>query len=159
MDIKQMQSLRRVFLLKLYETTGGDRWQNPPMFEIGRSIGIDDSLTRNIADYLDQKGFIKIQSKDLDVSITTQGIDEAESYYEGENTSITPDDIGEKLNEINDKLNLLSIGQEVIYEDIMDKLGKSDSIKKKDFILILISTIFKKGFDAFKISQILDMLK
>jgi hypothetical protein len=112
-----------------------------------------------IADYLSQKGFIEIQTKEQDICITTQGIDEAESYFDNDNTDITPGDINKKLDEINYKLDLISLGHEIIYEDIMNQLGSSQSIQKKDLKLILISAIFSKGLDAIKIAQILDILK
>jgi hypothetical protein len=159
MNIKEIQSLRRVFLLKLYETTGGDRWKSPTMFEIGNSIGIDSQLTIKIVDYLSQKGSIKIQSKARDICITTDGIDEAESYFDNENTNLTPDEINNKLDEINNKLDLLSLGHKIIYEDIMEQLNNSQSIQKKDLKLILFSAIFSKGLDAIKIGQILEIIK
>ena len=159
MDIKQIQSLRRVYLLKLYETTGGDRWQNPIMFEIGKSIGIEDTLTEIIVDYLVQKGFIEYLTKERDISITASGVDEAEKYFEDQNIPLSRDDIYKILEEMNYKLDLLALGQEISYEDIMAKLGASQSIQSKDLKLILISTIFSKGLDAIKITQILDILK
>lgn len=159
MNIKEIQSLRGVFLLKLYDTTGGDRWKFPGMFEIGKSIEIDDSLTKKIVDYLSQKGFVKKENLAGDICITALGIDEAERYFENENADITPDDINKKLDEINYKLDLLLLGHEIIYEDIMSQLGSSQSIQKKDLKLILIHLIFSKGLDAIKVAQIFEILK
>lgn len=159
MNIKEIQSLRGVFLLKLYDTTGGNRFKSPVMFEVGKSIGIDNSLTKEIVDYLSQKGFVIIENLDGGLSITALGIDEAEKYFENENADITPDDINKKLNEINYKLDLLSLGHEIIYEDIMNQLGSNQLIQKKDLKLILISTIFSRGLDAIKIAQLFDILK
>jgi len=159
MNIKEIKSLRGVFLLKLYDTTGGNRLKSPVMFEIGKSIGIDNSLTKTIVDYLSQNGFVKIETLAGDISITAQGIDEAENYFEDENADITPDDINKKLNEINYKLDLISLGHEIIYEDIMNQLGSNQSIQKKDLKLILITAIFARGLDAIKNAQIFDILK
>jgi hypothetical protein len=78
---------------------------------------------------------------------------------ESNNTSITPDDLNSKLSEINTKLDLLTLGQELIYEDIMDKLENSQSIQIKDLKLILMSTLFSRGLDALKIWNIIDNLK
>lgn len=158
MDIRQIKSLRRVFLLKLYDLTGGDRWQNPVMFDIGKDIGIEESLTETISDYLNQKGFIKINSKDRDISITMLGIDEAESYYSDGDSYVTTNEIRNDLAEINCKLDLLALGQEIIYEDIMGQLGSNQNIHTKDLKLVLLSTIFSKGIDAFKIGQLIDII-
>ena len=159
MNIKEVQSLRRVYLLKLYYSTGVDRWKFPGMFEIGKSISIADSITKEIVDYLSQKGFVKKENLAGDISITALGIDTAESYFEDENADITPDDINKKLDEINYKLDLLSLGHEIIYEDVMNQLGSSHSIRKKDLSLILISAIFSRGLNAIKIAQLFDILK
>jgi hypothetical protein len=159
MNIKEIQSLRRVFLLKVYDTIVCDRLKSSVMFEIGKSIGIDNSLTKEIVDYLSQKGFVKIDNLAGELSITAPGIDEAEKYFENENADITPDDINKKLIEINYKLDLLSLGHEIIYEDIMNQLGSNQLIQKKDLKLILISAIFSRGLDAIKIAQLFDILK
>lgn len=159
MEIRQIQSLRRVFLLKLYDVTGGDRWQNPVMFDLGKDIGIDKNLTEKISDYLNQKGFIKINSKDRDISITILGVDEAESYYSDGDSHVTTNEIRNNLVEINCKLDLLTLGQEIIYEDIIGQLGSNQNISTKDLKLVLLSTIFSKGIDAFKIGQIIDIIR
>lgn len=159
MDIKQIQTLRRVFLLKLYDMTGGSRWNSPIMFEVGNAIGIEDSITEMIVDYLVQKGFVEYETKERDISITVNGVDEAESYLENENFAISSTDLNLKLNEINNKLDLLSLGHELIYDEIISKLDSNNPIQKKDLKLIVLSALFSKGLDAIKIGQILDFLK
>lgn len=159
MNIKEIQSLRNVYLIKLYEVTGGNRWEFPNMFEIGVSLGLDKSLTSNIADYLSQKGLIKIETLAGDISITSFGIDEVESYLQKENKTISHDEIVSQLEEINHKLDLLSVGQEIIYEDITEQLDKNGSIQKKDLRLLLISTIISKGLDSIKLAKIFEILK
>jgi hypothetical protein len=159
MDYKELQAVRRVFLLKLYDVTGGDRWTIPSMFEIGQPIGIDDKQVRAIATYLHQKGFIKIETKDGDISITASGVDEAESYLEEDDVSISPNDISTKLDEINKKLDLLALGHELLYTDIMDQLEAGKSIQMKDLKIVLIKEIFSRGLDALKIAQFLDLLR
>jgi DNA-binding MarR family transcriptional regulator len=159
MNIKEIQSLRTIFLIKLYETTGGSRWVFPGMNEVGKSLGFDKSLTRKIADYLSQKGLIKIENLSGDISITSDGIDEVESFLEKENKTIPHVELISKLDEINHKLDLLSLGQEIIYEDITAQLDKNGSIQYKDLKLLLISTIISKGLDSIKLAQIFDILK
>lgn len=159
MNIKEIRSLRNVYLIKLYEITGGNRLQFPSMFEIGESLGFDKSLTSNITDYLNQKGLIKIETLSGDISITTLGIDEVENFLENENKTISHDELKFKLDEINHKLDLLSLGYEIIYEDIMDQLDKNGSIQKKDLILLLLSSIISKGMDSVKLAQIFEILK
>jgi DNA-binding MarR family transcriptional regulator len=159
MNIKEIQSLRNVYLIKLYELTGGNRWQFPNMFEIGESLGLDKSLTSNITDYLSQKGLIKIETLAGDISITSFGIDEVESFLAKENKTISHDEIVSQLDEINHKLDLLSVGQEIIYEDITEQLDKNGSIQKKDLRLLLISTIISKGLDSIKLAKIFEILK
>lgn len=159
MDIKEIKSLRTAFLLKLYDVTGGDRWQNPIMYDIGKAIGIDQSMTDLITDYLNQKGLLEINTKERDISITTIGIDEAESYYCSGDKSMTRDDIRTSLDEINRRLDLLSLGQEILYEDIMGKLESRDKIQMKDLKLVLISTLFSRGLDALRSIQLIEFLK
>lgn len=159
MNIEEVQSLRNIFLLKLYEISAGKRMNCLNMFEIGNSSGIDDQITETIVNYLLQKGFVEKPSKEPEIYISSSGIDEIENLYFTKESIITSDEISFKLNEINKKLNLLSLGQQVIYEDIMDQLDKGNSIQKKDFLLILLSEAFSKGIEAIKISQLLDLLK
>jgi DNA-binding MarR family transcriptional regulator len=157
-NIKEIQSLRSVYLIKLYETTGGNRWQFPNMYDIGKSLSFDKQLTSNITDYLSQKGLIKIETLSGDISITTLGIDEVENFLEKENKTISHDELISKLDEINHKLDLLSLGQEIIYEDITDQLDKNGSIQKKDLKLLILSTIISKGLDSIKLAQIFEIL-
>jgi len=159
MDIQHLQLTRKVFLLKLYETTGGDIWKNPIMYDIGKSIGIDNSLTDSISDYLDQKELIEINTKDRDISITASGIDEAEKFFENDNEILSNLDIKNKLDEINSKLDLLSLGHEIIYEDILKELGSSKKIQSKDLRLLLLSTAFTYGLDALKLGELMNILK
>lgn len=159
MKIKEIQFLRTVYLIKLYETTGGSIRQLPNMYDIGKSLNFDKKLTSNITDYLNQKGFIKIETLSGDISITTQGIGEVESFLEKENKTISHDELISKLDEINQKLDLLSLGQEVIYEDFTNQLDKNGSIQKKDLKLIILSTIVSKGLDYIKLASLLEILK
>lgn len=159
MNLKEIQSLRNIYLIKLYEVTGGNRWEFPSMYKIGKSLGLDKSLTSNIADYLSQKELIKIETLAGDISITALGIDEVESFLQKENKTISHDEVISQLDEINHKLDLLSLGQEIIYEDITDQLEKNGSIQKKDLRLILISTIISKGLDSIKLAKIFEILK
>lgn len=55
MELKQLQSLRKAFLIELYNITKGDRWNSPIMFDVGKSLGIENDLTESIVDYLVQE--------------------------------------------------------------------------------------------------------
>jgi len=138
MELKQLQTLRKVFLLKLYHMTGGDRWESPIMFEVGKSIGIDDNLTEKVTDYLVQKGFVEYQTKERDISITVYGVDEAESYLDENNISLSSSDLNSKLDEIKYKLDMLTLGQDLIYTDIMEQLDSNKTIGKKDLKLVVL---------------------
>jgi len=159
MNIEEIQSLRNVFLIKIYEATEGNRFVYPSMFEIGKSLGFDKSLTSNIADFLNQKGFIKIETLSGDISITFIGVDEVENFLGKDSKTVSHDELISKLDEINYKLDLLSLGQEIIYEDISDKLDKNGSIQKKELKLLIISAIISKGLDSIKLAQIFEILK
>lgn len=159
MNFRELQAIRRVFLLKLYNFTGGDRWLIPSMFDIGRSLGIDDGQIRSISTYFHQKGLIKIETMSGDISITAAGVDEAESYLEEHDKIISSDDIRDMVNLINEKLDLLLLGQEILYTDIMEKFEDGESIQKKDFILIVLSELFSRGINGITVAQFLNILK
>lgn len=159
MNFRELQAIRRVFLLKLYDFTGGDRWQIPSMFDIGRPLGIDDVQIRSIATYFNEKGLIRIETASGDISITASGVDEAESYLVADNITISREDIQETVNTINEKLNLLLLGQEILYTDIIEKLEDGESIQKKDFILIVLSELFTRGINGITVAQFLNILK
>jgi DNA-binding MarR family transcriptional regulator len=158
MSIKEIQSLRNLYLIKLYDKTGGNRWEFPNMNEVGESLSLDKSVTAKIVDYLDQKGLIKIETLSGDISITSEGIDVVESLLENENKRISHDELITNLDEINRKLDLLSLGQEIIYEDVIDRLDRDGSIQKKDLKLLLLSTFISKGLDSIKLAKIFDIL-
>lgn len=132
--------------------------QNPLMYKVGDEIGIDNKLSEDIADYLNQKGLLIINSKDNDVSITTLGIDNVESIFSDSNSYIDSNEIQRILIEINNKLDLLNLGQEIIYEDISEKVDANNKINEKDLKTTLLSIALTKGFDALKIGQIVDLL-
>lgn len=158
MNILETQNIRKVFLLKLYETTQGDRWIMPIMYNIGNSIGLDKNTTLRITDYLNAKGLIEIMTGDRDIRITVEGIDEAEAILGGGNDILLNEDLQNQLNEIKDQLNLISAGQEVLFNEIEDRFKNINKVSKKDFKTIILSVFFSKGIDALTISKLLDYL-
>jgi len=147
MDLNKQEATRKVFLLKLYEITNGDIWADPLMYDIGNALHLDNNEIDKIVDILRHKGFIKVLSKKRDISITAEGIEEAERTIYMDNKIINEAEIKEYFKEINRKLDLLSCSQEIIYDDFMQKFENGQTIQKKDIKMALFSIFASKLFD------------
>jgi len=157
MEINKQQAIRKLFLLKLYEITDGDIWADPIMYEIGNSLYLDNYETDKIVDFLRLKGFIKINSKQRDISITVEGVEEAEKSFYLDNKIVSDAEIKEYLTEIDRKLDLISISAEIIYEDIMKQFKNGQSIQKKDIIMAAFGILSTYAVDPQKLLHILDI--
>lgn len=157
MDIEKMQASRSLFLMKLYETTKGNIWADPTMYEIGSCLHFPESETDNIVDYLRLKGFVKILSKRRDISITVEGIDEAERLFTADNQTYSKDEIKELLEKILAGQALQALAQEMIYDMLMDISEKNNKIQKKDIKMMIISKISSYSIDIQQLSLFLGL--
>ncbi|MFC2118992.1 hypothetical protein ACFLSY_10150 [Bacteroidota bacterium] len=157
--MNEMQKLRKIFLLKLYEITEGDKWNLTTYIRIANLLQLDEKVARRIADYLHDKGLIEILTLDGSIQITVYGVDEAEEILGDKNTIIESKELREKLAEIEHQLQMLSLGQEVIFNEIDRKFSNVDKISAKDFKSIIISVLLSKGLNAIELAQIFDFIE
>lgn len=142
MDISKQQATRNLFLMKLYEITGGDRWTNPVMYEIGRYLNLDNNETDRITDYLSQKGYITILTKQRFISITAEGIDKAEDLFNNNNNkSYSKDETSDILEKILESQVKNVHTQDKIYNLLLDLSKNNSKIQKKDIKLMIINMI------------------
>jgi hypothetical protein len=58
--IEEMKKKRFQFLRRLYELTGGDELECLNLYDIGEELGFNRKLTKNIVQYLEREGLIKV---------------------------------------------------------------------------------------------------
>jgi len=72
--IEQIRSERFQFLHRCYELSGGDEHKHLSMFNIGEELGFDESLTMQIAQYLEGEGLIKSRTMGGGIAISHSGV-------------------------------------------------------------------------------------
>lgn len=88
--IEEMKKKRFQFLHKLYEMAEGTQRASFNMYEIGKKVGFDEELTKNIAEYLMAEGLIESRAIGGGrVAITHQGTCEVEDALSYPDTPTT----------------------------------------------------------------------
>jgi len=78
--IQQRREHRRAFLDALYTHVDGSITEFVNAYEIGARLGIDETETRKIFEYLEEKGFVLVDDHRAGtLRMTAAGIDEVES--------------------------------------------------------------------------------
>jgi hypothetical protein len=79
-SIQRRREHRRAFLRLLYEEADGSVSEFVSAFDIGATLGIDDTESRKIFEYLEEKGYVMVDDHRAGiVRITAAGVDEVES--------------------------------------------------------------------------------
>lgn len=73
-DIERMRSERFRFLHRCWELSGGDELKHLSMFDVGRELGFDESLTMRVAQYLEGEGLVKSRTMGGGIAITHLGV-------------------------------------------------------------------------------------
>ena len=73
-DIEEMRSRRFHFLYRCFEISGGDELKHLSMFDVGKELGFDESLTMRIAQYLEGEGLIKFRTMGGGIAISHRGV-------------------------------------------------------------------------------------
>lgn len=71
---------REKYLLEVYTQSNGNRSTMVDMWSIGKMLGLDRMTTQTVKTYLEDEGFIESVALGGKISITHEGIKEAESY-------------------------------------------------------------------------------
>ncbi|HSJ06039.1 MAG TPA: hypothetical protein VK936_05005 [Longimicrobiales bacterium] len=78
-DMQRRRHLRRELLRQLYRRVDGSVSEFVNAFDIGRDLGIDESETRRIFEYLEEKGFVMVDDhRGGIIRLRAAGIDEVE---------------------------------------------------------------------------------
>jgi Abortive infection C-terminus len=99
-DLEKKQEQRRRFLRGLYEATNGERFKFVRASDVATSLRLTPDDTNNVTDYLVGQGLMKWETLDGNVSITPEGVREAERVMAAEKQQssgprIPPQVIGE----------------------------------------------------------------
>lgn len=79
-SMQRRREQRREFLRLLYEETDGSVSEFVSAYDIGAVLGIDDTETRKMFEYLEEKGFVMVDDHRAGIiRITAAGVDEVES--------------------------------------------------------------------------------
>lgn len=73
-DIEQMRSQRFQFLHRCYEISGADELRHLSMFDVGKELGFDKSVTMRIVQYLEGEGLIKFRTMGGGIAISHRGV-------------------------------------------------------------------------------------
>jgi DNA-binding IclR family transcriptional regulator len=77
--VPNRRELRRDFLRRLYQRVDSSVSEFVTAAEIGASLGIDEAETRRIFEYLEEKGFVRVDDHRAGVlRLTAAGVDEVE---------------------------------------------------------------------------------
>jgi Mn-dependent DtxR family transcriptional regulator len=77
--IRRRRAQRRQFLTGLYERADGSVSEFVDAYELGTSMGISESETRKIFEYLEEKGWVMVDDHRAGtVRLTAAGVDEVE---------------------------------------------------------------------------------
>lgn len=76
--LERKREQRSQYLKKLYERTNGSERVIVDRYELGGELGFDVGTTDDVVDYLRGEGFVKPMSLGGEISITHEGIVEAE---------------------------------------------------------------------------------
>jgi Mn-dependent DtxR family transcriptional regulator len=80
MSMKHRREHRREFLRRLYEQVDGGVSEFVAAHEIGAALGIDDGETRKIFEYLEEKGYVRVDDHRAGIiRLTAAGVDEVEA--------------------------------------------------------------------------------
>ncbi|MDY6954693.1 MAG: nucleotide-binding protein [Thermodesulfobacteriota bacterium] len=77
-DIEKLTEKRIQFLLRLYEISGGDRFEYGNMFQIGEELSLSRQETKTVAQYLEGEYLIEFTAMGGTIGITQPGIVKAE---------------------------------------------------------------------------------
>jgi len=75
---EDMEKKRFQFLRRLYELTGGDECKLFDKLQIGKELGFEDDVTKNIAQYLNGEGLVEFRALGDKIGITHEGIQQVE---------------------------------------------------------------------------------
>lgn len=79
-SIHKRREARREFLRRLYLRVDGSVTEFVPGFDVGAELELEDSETRRIFEYLEEKGFVKVDDHRAGiVRLTADGVDEVEA--------------------------------------------------------------------------------
>lgn len=74
----ELKEKRRLFLAKLWESTEGDENEILDMWEIGKELGFSNTEIRKISQYLEGENQIVFRTEQGEISISHEGVKEAE---------------------------------------------------------------------------------
>jgi predicted ArsR family transcriptional regulator len=78
--MQRRREQRREFLKRLYARVDGSISEFVSAHELGAELGIDQDESRRIFEYLEEKGFVKVDDHRAGiVRMTAAGVDEVES--------------------------------------------------------------------------------
>jgi predicted ArsR family transcriptional regulator len=78
--MRQRREQRREFLRRLYARVDGSVSEFVDARDVGAELGLDDDATRNIFEYLEEKGLVFVDDHRAGtLRITAAGVDEVEA--------------------------------------------------------------------------------
>lgn len=78
--LRQRREHRREFLRRLYHAVDGSVTEFVSAHDIGAQLGLDQTGSRRIFEYLEEKGFVMVDDHRAGiVRLTAAGVDEVES--------------------------------------------------------------------------------
>ena len=147
---------RRIWLLnQIYLDCKGITTNSINLKELSRQHSTDLNEIYDIAESLSDFEYIKILTKDRDVSLTRIGIEVIEGLNKTEDSKrgegFSPQeirDINSKLNKILEEIEKLDLGHEVIFDEIDSLRNDAKRLSKKDFKSIAMGKLFSLGVDG-----------
>jgi hypothetical protein len=79
--LEEMKKMREKFLMAVYEATKGEKNVRVNMFEIGSHLGLSNTDTNRIFDYLEGEGLLKARTLGGGIGITHEGVKTAERGF------------------------------------------------------------------------------